>query len=45
MDKTLELSAGVSGVRIRGRGKCSSITTTVDARVQDNLSSNLVGPT
>ena len=33
MDKTFGLGAGRSGVRIPGRGKCSLITTAVDARV------------
>ena len=33
MDKTLGLSAGRSGVRIPGRGKCSLRTIAVDARV------------
>ena len=34
MDKTFELRAGISGVRITGRGKCSLSTTAVDARVK-----------
>ena len=32
IDKTLEIGAGRSGVRIPGRGKCSLITIPVDAR-------------
>ena len=37
MDKTLGLSAGRSGVRIPGRGKCSLRTTAIDARVNYSL--------
>ena len=34
MDKTLALSAGRSGVRIPGRGKCSLRTIAVDAKIK-----------
>ena len=37
MDKTLGLSAGRSGIRIPGRGKCSLRTIAVDARVNYRL--------
>ena len=37
MDKTLDKTAGRSGVRIPGRGKGSQRTTAVDPRVNDPL--------